>query len=417
MDGDNSMMQNSMTPKIKGKEHSRANAQDVAITRTDGTGCTRLWIAVIFVSLVLAGLLIAPVSGVWDATSKDLGPVPKGTPAVMYYQDFARNLLNTHPELKTMSDMDKAKYAFSAYSRELRRVNGIYVNGNLADRSIFGGEHTCSWHTDNLQKIMRVLGVKEVHSIVADKKTWKPLDENSPDFLDAASWNFLDVNSNHQAVLVIVDGKQYAFDIWKMAVDNHGVYKDLDANSDRFNGMPIEDWNAIMLSLDYIRFAADAETVDTADIWYPTSSEAVKHINPVHRDTQIVATGWETVTVPEKSEAYKNFTIPAGYKGTGLRATYDFSIKPPSEQYLQVVLWRKVPNSINADSKWMTVYWGENNGMDSGQIRTEGSLETLVLEPGDYLFGASKGRSYTTLDDPGYSTPIPASLTYYLSAT
>jgi hypothetical protein len=397
-----------MTPRVKGKEHNRGNGSDGTITRTDGTGCTRPWITVIVVSLALAGLLIFPVSAVSDESLMNRAPTPKVTHGVIYYQEFARNLLTTHPELKTMSDMEKAKFAFSAYSRELRRLNEIYVNKNNVDRLSQGGEHTCSWHTDNLQKIMRIFGVKEVHSIVADKKTWKPFDENSPSFSEAESWNFLDVNSNHQAVLVIIDGKQYVFDVWKMAVDNHGVYKDLDANFDRYNGMPIEDWNTVMRVENYIRFTADSETVDPkADIWYPSCSEAVNRINTVHRDTEVKTTGMQTVTLPKKEFYFTDFKIPDGYSATGLKVTYDAKPGPGETLILSLTL----TNPYNSNVWQITHYW-ENNGYNSGRFETKGILDTLILKPGTYQFMAVKTYNKEGIVQ---HVPVSASLSFYQS--
>lgn len=359
--------------------------------------CHRQCIVVVFLTLVLAGLLIAPVAAAGDTDVRDLKPAPPGTPAVMYYQDFAKTLRDTHPELKTMPEMEKAKFAFSAYSKELRRVNGIWVNSNLVDRSYQGGEHTCVWHTENLQKIMRILGVKEVHSILADKN----------------SWNFLDVNRNHHAVMVIIDGKQYVFDIWKMAVDNHGMYKDQDAGSDRYNGMPIEDWDLIMRNLDYVRFMGDSETVDpNKDTWYPSCSEAVKQIKPVNRDTEIMTTGMETVSVPHdwgNSNIMPSvqFKIPEGHTATGLKVTYD--AKPGSGEMLNVWLAGINPSS---GYLWYVHQYGEGNSENSGKFETRGILDKITLKPGLYEFTAFKGFYK---DGKSQQVFVPASLSYYQS--
>ena len=368
-------------------------------TRTPSgvTRYRRQCISVIFVTLVLAGLIIAPVSAAHD---KDSWPTStQSAPTEQDYKDLAKNLLNTHPEIKTMSEMQKAQFAYKEYVRDLRAKKSP-VNSNIPRRLEYWGDYTCGWHTANLQALMRVLGVKEVHSIVADKDSWKiPVLGVSPD-----------VNNNHQAVLVLIDGKPYTFDVWRMAVANSGKYKDPDEGPDEYNGMRIEDWNADMVSEGYVRFTADSETVDpNADIWYPSSTDAVKHIRPVNRDTQVVATGRQTITVPANSKYYENFTIPAGFTGSGLLATYDFSKKPgPSEAYV-VSLLRLEPTW---EAIWSVETFGEENGIQSGQTYTYGSLENKVLGPGVYMFGAKRSYIYNFNEQ---FAPISGSFSFFLS--
>ena len=323
-------------------------------------------------------------------------------------RDWGKQLTADHPEVKTMSDLEKAKFAFSEYSSVLFNKN-VPLNSNLAGR-VHGGDYTCGWHTNNLEAVFRTLGIKEVHSITADKN----------------SYNILDVNRNHQAVMVIIDGKPYVFDIWKMAVDNNGEYKDAAAPLDPYNGMPLDEWNANMKDESYVRFTADTENVeDGQEVWDPSALLAESRLPLSTSGTVATPTpaftisptatpgfgnGLRMLTITSQDVGYetKPFTISAGYKATGFKVTYDFSsAKPAFGAYFQV--------GIQSSEKtfWSTQLMGEGWGSSSGATKTVGSLDNLILPPGDYNFAA-----YQHLTSPSDSTtPIPATLTFTVTGS
>jgi hypothetical protein len=352
----------------------------------------RRYIRVIVVSLILIGLLIVPLSGAYRDEFRTKVPQTPSKTSEQLYKEFAQQLLSDHPEIKTMSNLDKAKYAFSAYSKDLWDKNKV-VNANIPGRLRYGGDYTCGWHTENLQAIMRVLGVTDVHSITADKNKWK----YSPD-----------VNRNHIAPVVIVDGIAYVFDIWKMAVENDGEYRgfaDLDLN----NGMLLEDWAASMKSDGYVQFTGDSETVDDGkEVWDPSAQWAIKQRLANSRAT--LATGSHLVDVPNSGYETVTFAIPEGYHGGNLKATYDFtSAKPGNGAFFEVRLSKDPESTYGTPTGyWSTKLMGSNWGSNSGKITTSGSLDNLLLPPGTYSFTALKHE--TSPSD--RITPIRASLSY-----
>ncbi|NLI77543.1 MAG: carboxypeptidase regulatory-like domain-containing protein [Candidatus Riflebacteria bacterium] len=66
--------------------------------------------------------------------------------------------------------------------------------------------------------------------------------------------NPLDVNTNHAAVVVVMEGVSYAFDLW-MHAGNTG-FSGFELSP--YNGMPVEAWCALMDDMAYGRFESDA---------------------------------------------------------------------------------------------------------------------------------------------------------------
>ncbi len=354
----------------------------------------RQYLAVVLVSLLVAGLLIAPALAYRDEFRTKATEKPYKT-AEMLYKEFAQDLLNNHPEIKTMSNLEKAKYAFSAYSKDLWK-NGKWVNKNIPGRWVFGGDYTCGWHTQNLQAIMRVIGVKDVRSISGDKNLFEVFGLHP------------DVNRNHGAPVVIADGKVYVFDIWKMAVENNGEYKG-DPDLDSYNGMPIENWGKIMKQEGYVRFTGDSETVEEGkEVWDTTALDAIQRRMVTSKTTLTI--GSQMVKVPNNDYETVTFTIPQGSKGVNLKADYDFtSAKPGNGAFFEVRLSKEAESTYGSPTGlWGTTFRGSNWGSNSGKITTSGSLDNLVLQPGTYSFTALKHE--TSPNDK--ITPIKASLSY-----
>ena len=269
---------------------NRANGKSMTRLRQNQFSTIRS-IVIILIPLLFVCCFIAPVSAISD---EKLNPANKyDVPAQVkapiktadqQYMEWARVLLSNHPEVKTMSEMEKAQFAFNAYTQDLQKAN-LKVNSNLGTRLGFTlnpgtsyGDHTCGWHTSNLQIIMRTLGVKEVHSITADKD----------------SMNLLDVNRNHQAVLVMIDGIPKVFDIWKMAVEHEGEYG-APSYIDPNNGMDLDQWAFEMNNIfsdtlhiggdKYKKYSVDDEA-NPEDVYYSTPQEALKHIKLTYSTTK-----------------------------------------------------------------------------------------------------------------------------------
>jgi hypothetical protein len=212
-----------------------------------------------------------------------------------------------------------------------------------------------------------------------------------------------------------------------MAVDNDGEYKGNGDNEDNImnavefddnNGMPLEDWDRVMKALGYVRFTADSEIVDNEkEVWDPAALDSVKRMGLTHATTTLVprTAGLQIITIKSQESGYdtKSFTIPAGYKATAFKASYDFSAaKPGIGEYMQVSLQKTSDNFGGSDTTlWSTRLMGQNWGSNSGTTKTEGSLDNLVLTPGSYSFTARRQQTSPS----NQAVPIPATLTYTVS--
>jgi hypothetical protein len=180
-------------------------------------------------------------------------------------KDYGTGLLKDHPEVQSMSNLEKGKFAFTKYCEALAAA-GAPVNANAWNRlqNFAGnserGRWTCSDHTLNLQSLFEGIGIdsKDTLNIMADSNSWLP----TP-------------NSNHGAlVLFDDDGKPYVFDAWKLAVQNGGTYSGTFKPADSmWNGMDAGQWSIEMRTYpnSYTRF-----TCDTGVTWDTYAADAIQ---------------------------------------------------------------------------------------------------------------------------------------------
>lgn len=71
---------------------------------------------------------------------------------------------------------------------------------------------------------------------------------------------YLDVNSNHGAVVVMIDGKPYVFDMWSYAVGT-GTYDNMPTDN-IWNGMPLSEWEKRMKESGYKLFTSADRDLD-----------------------------------------------------------------------------------------------------------------------------------------------------------
>jgi len=399
------------------RNHER-NAGTVTRRRTSrGSSCPVAMIAVI---LLLSIPIIVPVSGTVSGSHPEATILPPVKSDSELMVRWANQLVADHPEMATMSKVEKAKFIFAQYSQGLRDAQAG-VNSNRVSRlkELFGSldisRYSCDWHTKSLDTIYSTLGFYgATHELVADKTS-------------AQTLVTLDPNRNHGALLLVIDGTPYIFDAWKMAVDNNGEYLSADdllsQNGDTgiYDGMSVDDWNRKMVSEGYERFtvlddpdtyvwsASPADAIDAIPHYGPANS-AIPATSPTY--TPIPTTNgfgnglrMITITSQDADSGTKTFTVPDGSRATGFKATYDFSsTKPGMGGYFEVSL-------ASDKTLWSTRVSGEGWGPSSGTTETEGSLDNLILGPGTYTF-ASIQRETSPYDT---TSPLPATLTYTVS--
>ena len=129
---------------------------------------------IIAVVLLLMGFVITPVLGFsHDFVTKRPTPIPTRTDAQIW-GDWSQVFTSNHPELQSKPDLEKAKLLFSLYSASLVNEN-VPLNSNQMTRFQDLWWYTCQWHTENLMAIFNAAGIKNVHSILADKDSYNIL--------------------------------------------------------------------------------------------------------------------------------------------------------------------------------------------------------------------------------------------------
>jgi hypothetical protein len=219
-----------------------------------------VWILLLMI--ILAGLAIQPVSADSYSDAK-VGSIPPSAPqktnAEIMKEFGVQVLANAPANIKSSTNAEKAKYAFTQYCNRLAAAN-TPVNSDLSGRALQlfthgdSGRWTCSDHTQNVQGLFEGMGIsgKDMVMLEADSNSYLP----TP-------------NSNHGALVVRDNnGKSYVFDAWAMAVNN---LDDIDnpggantgttlyggADTSEWNGMDVERWGNNMQKAGYSRFTAD----------------------------------------------------------------------------------------------------------------------------------------------------------------
>jgi hypothetical protein len=231
--------------------------------RQRGTlGKIRYQVLIALVCICFTGLAVQPVFAEDSSTIS----------SAMF--NFGDALAKMHPELAKMTNLEKAKLAFSEYCRCLDETKQG-INVNYWDRMLETGNKiqpdrwTCGDHRDKLKILFAAVGVTKSIDIISDD-------------IDGSHG----LNSQHTTIAVVDDnGEVYTFDPWMMAKTNmeedQGRYTGYPyrwASGSRFNGMPIDDysrWMSAPLGENYKQFSTDT---DNPRKYFTTVREAVNAI-------------------------------------------------------------------------------------------------------------------------------------------
>lgn len=376
-----------------------------------GTG--RAGIPVLFILLlILAGLAIPPAAADSFSDAK-VGAIPPSAPqksnsAIM--KEFGATVLANAPaNIKTGTNAEKAKYAFTQYCNRLAAANAP-VNAGAAGRLqqlVTTGDRsrwTCSDHTRNIEGLFAGMGIadRDMVMVMADSNSYLP----TP-------------NADHGALVVRDNnGKAYVFDAWAMAVNNlddienqgganTGTSLYGGADTSAWNGMDIERWGSNMQSSGYSRFSADGggswdqTSYVAANNWfnnqpvvYPASFTFVLFPNGGGRATYLLYN--YPITVDEKGKvsaiyrtegpnryfrSYNN--AQATLTDLSVTGTYDKKTGQISGEFSSHITFLSTDNVRHDD---------DARGTFTGQVAKDGKTMTTFL----------KGTAVNYYQDPAY---------------
>ncbi len=157
-------------------------------------------------------------------------------PTAADWKKFGEQLKATAPA----NELEKARYITTQVAKELDR-RGITPNTSLIgriDASLRYGNSeaaTCGYLNDAVTEALKGSGFDpgQIHSVVGYKDGWQALNRGY----------IFDVNINHVAPVVVIDGIPYSFDLWSHG-GSEGNFKNFDNSS--WNGIKTEDWGKLM---------------------------------------------------------------------------------------------------------------------------------------------------------------------------
>ncbi len=166
----------------------------------------------------------------------DQQSLKEGVPDAQYWKKFGEQLKATAPS----DELQRARYVASQVANELDR-RGITPNTSLLtriDASVRYGNReaaTCGYLNDAVTESLKGAGFDggQIHSLVGYKDGWQALNKGY----------FLDVNINHVAPVVVIDGVPYSFDLWAHS-GSEGNFKNFDNSA--WNGIKTKDWGKLM---------------------------------------------------------------------------------------------------------------------------------------------------------------------------
>lgn len=176
---------------------------------------------------------------------KDPQSAQNQVPSADHWKKFGEQLKANAPA----NELERARYIASQVAKELDR-RGINPNTSLFGRvealAKYGdtGMATCVYLNDALTETLKGSGFNagQIHSLVGYKEGWR-------------SYNRLDVNVNHVAPVVVIDGIPYSFDLWAHG-GSEGNFKNFDYSA--YNGIKTEDWGRLMQKHQgYASFSSD----------------------------------------------------------------------------------------------------------------------------------------------------------------
>jgi len=186
-------------------------------------------------------LLIAIVAG--RAFAFDAGSVRQNTPETAssypdkaWWKAFGAQLKNTAPA----NELDRARYIATEVGKKLDEL-GISPNTSYLSRPVAGyrfgdqGVGTCGYLNDSLAEAFKgaMLQEKQIHSVTGYKEGWQQLNRGY----------LFDVNLNHVAPVVVVDGVPYTFDLW-MHGGSQGKFGGFENSA--YNAITTEGWGRLM---------------------------------------------------------------------------------------------------------------------------------------------------------------------------
>jgi len=299
---------------------------------------------VLILLLILTGLAIHPVAADSYSDAK-VGAIPPSAPQKTnseIMKEFGEQVLANAPAtIRSGTNAEKAKYAFTQYCNRLAAAN-TPVNSDLTGRALQLFTHgdssrwSCGDHAQNVQGLFKGMGIPDQDMVM----------------LEADSNSYLPTPNSDHGALVVRDsnGKAYVFDAWSMAVNN---LDDIDnpggantgttlyggADTSEWNGMDVEQWGTNMQRAGYSRFSTDG-----GGSWDQTS--------------YVAATNWfnnQAVTYPA------SFTFVLFPRGGGT-ATY---------------LLYNYPITVDEKGKVSAIYHTEG---PTQYVRTSGNQQTTLAD-------------------------------------
>ncbi len=170
------------------------------------------------------------------ASATDAQGTKNAVPTVDEWKEFGEKLRAKAPA----DEIQKARFIAAEVAKELDR-KGITANTSLLGRigaSLKYGNSeaaTCGYLNDAVTASLKGAGFDagQIHSVVGYKDGWQALNRGY----------IFDVNINHVAPVVVIDGVPYSFDLWAHG-GSEGSFKDFSNSA--WNGIKTESWGELM---------------------------------------------------------------------------------------------------------------------------------------------------------------------------
>lgn len=181
-------------------------------------------------------------------TQEEKEVILKSPPAKFNWNSYGQKIINNAPQnVKDGTELDKAKYITTQVGSELAN-QGITANTCYVDRKILKGDTigTCGDVSDKLYEAFKGAGITSV-PILGEKS------KDTSSQVYRALTDPLDVNQDHGAVAVYINGKVNVFDLWIHAVTNNKSFTKAGAST--WNGLTLGQWEKAMKDAGYVSFS------------------------------------------------------------------------------------------------------------------------------------------------------------------
>jgi|GEM_PF-1431407 len=167
-------------------------------------------------------------------TVPDTQSLKTQVPSSDYWKKLGEQLKSNAPS----DEVEKAKFIASEVAKELDK-KGITPNTSIFGRMDAAVKYnkidagTCGYLNDALTEALKGAGFDkgQLHSVVGYKEGWR------------AYMSWVDVNTNHVAPVVVIDGVPYSFDLWTHG-GSEGSFKNFENSA--WNGIKTESWGDLM---------------------------------------------------------------------------------------------------------------------------------------------------------------------------